>query len=311
MKKQTPWEEIVLRTKEHTQCTCTQLSVFCENPGSLVKTRHRCSELWGSLVFWASPSFKCLFSGLISLSHLCINGECVSVCPGLQWGILDSAVLGACTLDGCELNICADCCQVSSSSGYIRKRSLCRSILLAGDCSVFRCSEGPAGCSHRCCGSGVLWGWVRSLVWGAEHCPPQRGAALVTWLWPHSCPRSCHSNHWHVSGVCTAQPGCFPSSAWIVQAGKDPPLSLSRGISCCHWWKLCKNLSVVLGVLNLFFPLFLFCTAPNWACLWFILFPVFVLLQQQCECQLAITIFGVIWDHTGQQKSVPDTVKGE
>lgn len=222
MKKQTPWEEIVLRTKEHTQCTCTQLSVFCENPGSLVKTRHRCSELWGSLVFWASPSFKCLFSGLISLSHLCINGECVSVCPGLQWGILDSAVLGACTLDGCELNICADCCQVSSSSGYIRKRSLCRSILLAGDCSVFRCSEGPAGCSHRCCGSGVLWGWVRSLVWGAEHCPPQRGAALVTWLWPHSCPRSCHSNHWHVSGVCTAQPGCFPSSAWIVQAGKDP-----------------------------------------------------------------------------------------
>lgn len=54
---------------------------------------------------------------------------------------------------------------------------------------------------------------------------------------------------------------------------------------------------MVLGALNFFFPLLLFRTeAPAWVRLCFILFPMvlFLLLQQQCECQLAITIFGVI-----------------
>lgn len=44
--------------------------------------------------------------------------------------------------------------------------------------------RGPAGWSHGCCGSGGSLGLceVQSLGWGAEHSPPQRGAALVPWL---------------------------------------------------------------------------------------------------------------------------------
>lgn len=222
--KQTPWEEIVLRTNKHTQCTCTQLSMFCDNPGSVVKTRHRCSELWGSFVFWASPNFKCLFSGLISLSHLCINGECVSVCPGLHeefWTqqcwvpVLWMGVSWIFVLTAVKSPVLKD---TLGNALYASPYSWHVTAPFSG--AVRALQGGPT----------VLWVWgslglgeLRSLVWGAEHCPPQRGAALVTWLWPHSCPRSCHSNHWHVSGVCTAQPGCFASSAWIVQAGKDPP----------------------------------------------------------------------------------------